>query len=172
MKIETKRLLLISADLAPEKLEKEIRWLTDPEAVKYSEQRHKRHTVMSQGRYVASFEHPDALFEIHLKGPSTIDAFIGTVSVLFDMPNKCADLGILIGDRDVWGNGYGREAWQTAMKYAHSMGAERVTCGFREDNSRMLHLALKSGMGFSHADHNRFIADGVRTAALYYENVL
>lgn len=171
MKIETKRLLLTSAELVASKLEKEIRWLQDAEVVKYSEQRHRPHNIGTQYAYVDSFCAPDQLFEIHLKGPPTVqhDDFIGTLSVLFDRPNRCADLGILIGEKDTWGNGYATEAWQAGIKYCFSMGADRVTCGCQELNIGMRKLAIRAGMARSHCDFRRFLCDGKRVAAFYYE---
>ena len=84
-----------------------VDWLNDPDVVRYSEQRHRKHDEETQQQYL--MDGPDVFREIHVgHGNYT---FIGTVSAYIDRPNGVADVGILIGDKASWGMGYGTEAW-------------------------------------------------------------
>ena len=54
-------------------------------------------------------------------------------------PHGDLELGILIGDRDYWSRGYGREVVRLLLDYAfHSLGARRIALTTHEDNPRAL----------------------------------
>src|SRR4051812_8366047 len=55
---------------------------------------------------------------------------IGNISATIDHPNKVADLAILIGDRQAWGLGLGREAWIAACDWLLGPGGlQKVSAG-------------------------------------------
>lgn len=165
MRLETERLLLRGARCDKEQIEQEIDWLNDPEVVKYSEQRHMRHTFGSQYAYIRSFNWPNMLWEIHIKNGD----FIGTLSVYVDAPNKIADMGILIGAKGEWGKGYGTEAWRSVMKYIWvTTDTKRITAGCMEHNDSMIAVAANSGMKMCGVANRRFLFEGGRVSAVYY----
>ncbi len=61
------------------------------------------------------------------------DKFIGEISLWFNWQNADAWLGIVIGERDYWGKGYGTDAMRLMVQY-----------GFEEANLRRVTLALHS----------------------------
>lgn len=80
--------------------------------------------------------------------------WLGTLE-FYNLENKQADLGIILGRKDRWGQGYGREAVRAALEYvfgrlglekvylttfAHNERARRAfeAAGFREFGSRLL----------------------------------
>lgn len=88
-----------------------VAWLNDPEVVRYSEQRHKRHTLETQHSYVNGvWSNPGSWIWLICK-PTPLDA-IGTITAHCDENNKVANMGILIGEKTAWGQGYGSEAWR------------------------------------------------------------
>src|SRR5690348_16598806 len=76
-----------------------VEWLNDPEVVRYSEQRHRVHTIRSQYEYADSFRFPSLYRLIMLK---TNNHMIGSITAHVDASNNIADIGILIGDKRIW----------------------------------------------------------------------
>lgn len=129
-----------------------IGWLNDPMVVKYSEQRHKRHTLESCRQYWQSFiESPHIFWAMTATSPPL--GHIGNINAHIDPANSVADVGILIGERTIWGRGYGLEAWLAVCNYLlYEVGIRKVTAGTIEVNKGMLRIMQKAGM----------IADGRR----------
>lgn len=126
--------------------ERYVGWLNDAEVVRYSEQRHKNHTLQSCSDYLANMRSAGSLFlsiEVVLGKP----CHIGNISVSIDIPNNSADLSILIGDKGMWGKGYASIAWSALMEYLlFEVGFRRVTAGTMEVNDSMIRLIKRSGM--------------------------
>jgi RimJ/RimL family protein N-acetyltransferase len=56
------------------------------------------------------------------------------------------ELGIVIGDRDYWGRGYGREATQLLLKFGfHYLGARRIVLTTHAKNKRALRCYTACG---------------------------
>jgi RimJ/RimL family protein N-acetyltransferase len=136
-----------------ERLETMAEWLNDPEIVRYSEQRHRQHDWESQLQYILN--HPGVFREIHAG-----DRFIGTISAYIDRPNGVADVGILIGDKSVWGHGYGTKAWTMFCDALFKNGIRKVEAGAMNLNSRMIGIFRRSGMHFEAYRENHFLLDG------------
>lgn len=75
-----------------------------------------------------------------------------------DWVNRVAKLGIVIGERDYWGRGYGTEAVRTMLRYAfRELGLNRVELEVFAFNARALRCYEKTG----------FRREGVRRKALF-----
>ncbi|MCF7970996.1 MAG: GNAT family N-acetyltransferase [Methylococcaceae bacterium] len=126
-----------------------IGWLNDKVVMRYSNQRFYEHTLESSRRYLASFEAADNLFlAIVFEG-----VLVGTMTAYISKSHQVADLGILLSPQ-VWGQGFGLDAWQTLMNYLLSLGIRKITGGTLRCNTAMLSIMQRSGM----------IPDGVRRA--------
>lgn len=123
-----------------------VGWLNDPEIVRYSEQRHRRHTLQSCREYRLSFEGtPHFFWAIVAKDPAL--GHIGNMNCYLDESNSTADLGILIGARAAWGRGYGSEAWIAACDHLfRTSGIRKITAGTMAVNTGMLRIMEKAGM--------------------------
>ena len=130
-----------------------VAWLNDPEVVKYSEQRHIMHTLESCRTYWKSFQDsPNHFWALETREPAL---HIGTMTAYVDVPNSIADVGILIGERIVWGKGFGFEAWYAVCQWLFTETAvHKITAGTRSDNHAMLAIMKKAGM----------VPDGIRKA--------
>lgn len=143
--LETPRLRLIpfSAEhLTP----RYVSWLNDPEVVRYSEQRHRVHTLETCRRYFESFaDSPHFFWAVLVR-----DAFLGHIGNMnghVNVENRFADVGILIGERNAWGNGYGLEAWRAVCGYLlEEAGMRKVTAGAMAVNKAMVRIMWRSGM--------------------------
>ena len=118
-----------------------VGWLNDPELMQYSENRHLRHTLMSQYAYVSNFGDNQHLWLIRCG-----EKDIGTISAHVDDINKRANLGILLGSREHQGQGLAAEAWLAVIDWLFGEGIHKVEAGCRDDNHPMRRLAVTTGM--------------------------
>jgi RimJ/RimL family protein N-acetyltransferase len=57
-----------------------------------------------------------------------------------------AELGIMIGDRDYWGRGYGREVVRLLLRYGfHYLGLRRIALTTHAKNERAIRCYLACG---------------------------
>src|SRR5271170_2789340 len=79
-----------------------VDWLNDPETVKYSEQRHRKHTLDTQRQYLWTFPKNSHIWLIEKTNPLQA---IGTITAYIDEPNNVANMGILLGEERGQGHG-------------------------------------------------------------------
>jgi ribosomal-protein-alanine N-acetyltransferase len=123
-----------------------VSWLNDPEVVRYSDQRYQKHSIESCREYMKSFENtPNYFWAITIRNSQ--QGHIGNMNAYIDLKNMVADLGIMIGNRAVWKQGYAVEAWIAVCKYLFdNVGIRKITAGALSVNEAMLHLMLRAGM--------------------------
>lgn len=144
-----------------------VGWLRDPEVVRYSNQRFKQHDLDSCRRYLEGFAGTDNLFA----SVRTLDCdrAIGTMTAYRNRHHGTADMGILVGARDVWGRGYGQEAWNAMLDWLIALpGMRKVTCGTLACNEGMLRLARRSGMQHEATRRAQELVDGVPVDMLLF----
>jgi [ribosomal protein S5]-alanine N-acetyltransferase len=123
-----------------------VGWLNDPEVVRYSEQRHRIHTLESCRSYWLSFSGTPHYFWAIVIADGT-PGHIGNINAYVDQENRLADVGILIGEKMAWRRGYGLEAWRAICDYLlNEGGMHKVTAGTLADNTGMLKIMEKAGM--------------------------
>lgn len=177
-RIETRRLHL-EPYFAADVMLAHVAWLNDPEVVRYSEQRHKHHTLESVREYVNDMAtNPDShlwgitaviISDDDMEACNTIKpTLIGTISAHVDPNNMVADVGILIGERFFWGYGMGLEAWNGVCNHLFANGIRRVECGCHYENRAMRRVAEKSGMALEGVRHDHFVVDGHPQHLLMY----
>jgi RimJ/RimL family protein N-acetyltransferase len=122
-----------------------VGWLNDPLVTRFSNQRFHTHSRESCRIYLRSFSGTDNLF---LNVRKLDDGKpIGTMTAYVSPQHGTADLGILIGDRSVWGQGYGQDAWDTLAKYLATLpGMRKITAGTLARNEAMIRIVERSGM--------------------------
>lgn len=142
-----------------------VGFLQDKENVRFSEQRHRFHSLQSQYKYCSSFHDPNKIFYVCKQDPQ--DTLVGSVTAFIDRNNGIADIGILIG-RPFWGNGYGCEAWSAVMQYLFQSGIRKIEAGCMESNNSMLRVFQKSGMHEEGRREDHFVFENRHVAMLYY----
>ncbi|MFH0916389.1 MAG: GNAT family protein [bacterium] len=122
------------------------RWLNDPEVHQYllvghipitpeDEERYFDAQSTSEGRYT---------FEIHV----TEDArYIGNVGIKdVNLVHRRAELGLVIGSKKDWGEGYGADAIITCLRFAFdTLGLHSVRIRAHRDHRRALDLYRRVG---------------------------
>lgn len=125
-----------------------VSWLNNKDLMKYSEQRHLKHTQASQLKYINDIKHPDQYKKIILEGNC-----IGTVSAFIDHNNSVANVGILIGAPFI-GKGYGAIAWGV---FCHNLSSYRkIEAGCMSQNKAMIRVFEKNGMRLEGARRYHF----------------
>lgn len=130
-----------------------VSWLNDPQVVGFSDQRFRTHTLESCRQYWESFVNsPHYFWAIIARDPAL--GHIGNMNAYVDVNHSLADVGIVIGEKSVWGKGYGLEAWIAVCDYLLRVaGMRKLTAGTLSVNTAMLRIMKRLGMA----------ADGQRT---------
>jgi [ribosomal protein S5]-alanine N-acetyltransferase len=144
-----------------------ISWLNDARVVRFSNQRFRQHDRGSCVRYLQSFAGTDNLFlSIRRKDP---DQAIGTLTAYIARPHATADVGIMIGDANVWGLGYGQDAWNAITAWLlESGGIRKLTAGTLACNVGMLKLMERSGMHMEAVRRQQEVVEGRLEDVLYF----
>lgn len=120
-------------------------WLADDEVVRYLECRGSRYTVADLQAYVraVSSDPRSLLFAIRTKD----GRHIGNIKIGgIEQTHRFADIGLLIGDRKAWGNGFGSEAIRLVADYAFEvLGLHKVIAGIYAGNRASLKAFEKAG---------------------------
>lgn len=142
--IKTKRLLITPFSERHLTL-RYVGWLNDPEVVRFSEQRHRKHTLESCRAYWQSFEGtPHYFWAIELQKTRE---HIGNINAYVDPSNQLADVGIIIGEKEAWVRGYGFEAFHAVFHFLlHEAGLRKVTAGTLAVNTPMLRIMARMNM--------------------------
>ena len=98
----------------------------------------------------------------------TDNTIIGTITAHVDPYNDVADVGIMIGEKNLWGNGYGPEAWQAFCDYLLGNGIRKVECGCMSINFGMKHICRKTGMNYEGRRFAHFLVGEDTVDMLYF----
>lgn len=140
--------------------ERYVAWLRDPAVVRFSNQRFRHHDRDTCARYLAGFAGADDVFvSLHTLDD---DRAIGTMTAYRNRHHRTADIGILVGEREAWGRGYGQEAWNAMLNWLCALpGMRKLSCGTLACNESMLKLARRSGMQLEATRRAQELVDGV-----------
>jgi RimJ/RimL family protein N-acetyltransferase len=141
-------------------------WLNDPEVVRFSNQRFRRHDRGSAQAYLAAMAEGPGHFLLVTEAATGRP--VGTLTAHVQPPHGTADMGILIGARDCWGRGYGLEAWMLMMDWLFAGGMRKVTAGTASPNLGMQRIAERSGMHLEGVRRRQEIIDGAEADILLY----
>jgi len=144
-----------------------VGWLNDPMVVRYSEQRHKKHTLESCRQYWQSFvDSPHFFWAMTAIEPPL--GHIGNITAHIDTANSVADMGMLIGERTVWGKSYGSEAWVAVCNYLlRDAGIRKVTSGTIAANKSVLRMWEKAGMVADGRRIRQCMVDGLEVDVIH-----
>ncbi len=140
-----------------------LKWLCNERVTQFSEQRHKTHTIKSQREYLKSFGGDDQIWEI--KRNSTP---IGSITSYRNLPNSISTLGIMMGETQVWGQGYASEAWDAVCRYLFEDGIRKIDAGCMASNTAMSSVLVKCGFIYEATLPNFFLLNGKPEDMKYY----
>lgn len=144
-----------------------IGWLRDPEVTRYSNQRFRRHDDASSKSYFDSFANSHNRFLLIEKLED--ESALGTLTVYVAPPHGTADIGIMVGEKSVWGRGYGQEAWDLVVEWLMGEASIRkITAGTLALNKGMVRLLERSGMHLEATRYGQEVVDGQPADIVYY----
>jgi RimJ/RimL family protein N-acetyltransferase len=128
-------------------------WVNDPVVTEYLSLRYP-FSHRQESDYIASVSTGSESAQF---GIVTLDEgrLVGDIGLHHGHPeNRCATLGIMIGDRSRWGMGYGTDAVRTVCRFGFEvMNLHRIELEVFLDNSRA--IAVYERVGFQHEGRRR-----------------
>lgn len=144
-----------------------LAWFRDPAVVRFSNQRFRVHTLDSCQAYLASFT--DSSNHFLAICDQMTGTMLGTLTVYRNVDHGTADIGIMVGERRVWGQGIGAEAWCLVMSSLKASGIIRkITAGTLAVNQGMVRIMEKAGMRHEATRQAQELLDGVPVDVVYY----
>ena len=123
-----------------------LSWLLDPQVTRFLEARFTQYDAERLRNYIAAEnERTNAvLFGVFVRDDGRQ---IGTVKLSqIRMDHRNCDIGIMIGDRAAWGQGFGTEAIELASRYGfETVGLHKILAGIYSDNEGSTRAFLKAG---------------------------
>ncbi len=125
-----------------------VRWFNDPEVSQYL----LWYLPMNMAREEKWFEKLQtndkeiafSIFSIDEEGNDV--KLIGNCATRVEFKDRCANVGIMIGEEDYWGKGYGTEAMGLLIEYCFDvLNMHRVELETFATNERAMHSYLKCG---------------------------
>ncbi|HBY56153.1 MAG TPA: N-acetyltransferase, partial [Coxiellaceae bacterium] len=90
-----------------------------------------------------------------------VGCMIGTMTVYINSYHSVADIGIMLGDKNYWGKGIGKEAWESVMNLLlNKTEIRKVTGGALSCNNSMVKIFKGTGMQEDGVRKNQEIVDG------------
>ena len=123
-----------------------VQWMNDPDINQFLESRFQYHTLDSVKAFVAEMSAGagNMLFGIFLRETAE---HIGNIKIgNINSLHRRADIGLIIGKRELWGQGFAAEAIGLATKYAfEELNLYKLTAGMYAENQGSFKAFLKNG---------------------------
>jgi RimJ/RimL family protein N-acetyltransferase len=140
--------------------ERYVHWLNDKQLMRFSEQRHQGHTLESCRAYWQSFLGSPNYFWAIEELPLGL-GHIGTINAYVNEHNLVADVGILIGESQAQGRGYGTEAWKGVCDFLlRDLAVRKVAAGTLAGNNPMLKVMQTTGMVEEGKRYRHYLCEG------------
>lgn len=136
-------------------------WLNDPEVTRHLECRFQSHTPESVREYVGRLQDDtdNFLFAIFLKEG---ERHIGNIKLgPVNWTHHFAEVGLLIGEKDCWDQGYATEAIRLLRRFAFDeLGLHRLQAGCYDTNPGSSRAFQKAGFVKEGHRHGQFLSEG------------
>lgn len=139
-----------------------LSWMRDPAVTRFLEARHQEHSIESLRDYVAEQTKRADTLLLAILDP-TDGRHVGNVKIgPLDPHHGTADLGIMLGEKAVWGRGFGTAAIRGATARAFAqLGARKLTASCYGANAGSAAAFVRAGWAYEGSRPAQFIdADG------------
>ncbi len=126
---------------------KYLNWMNDPEIHKYTEQRYKKHSLADIRKFVVEKNKSknEFLFGIFIEKRNE-NLHIGNIKLgPINFFHKNAEISYFIGEKKLWGKGYGSLAIKKIIALAKKMRIKKLKAGFYEMNTGSKKVLIKNG---------------------------
>ena len=128
-------------------LESWFRWFNDPEVTDTMQKGYFPNTIEKQKAFFATMYDGNKNLQLAIINKEN-DELVGTIGLHgIDQLNQNADLSIIIGNKNYWGQGIGKEAIKLMLHHAfNKLNLHKITAGMLANNSGSFNLF--SSIGF------------------------
>ena len=146
-----------------------LKWMNDAEVTQYLESRFQAHSEESLAAYIEQMSSTkDNIFcAIVLKHD---DRHIGNIKLgPIEWVHRRAEVGLLIGEKDCWGKGYGTEAYKLMAEHAFfTLNLHKVTAGAYAENEGSIKAMARAGFTQEGRRKEHYFLDDKYTDLLIY----
>ena len=138
--------------------QKYVDWMNDPDVTKYTESRFVKHTMMGIKQYVKdiSGSSNDYFYGIYLGNDH-----IGNIKLHVNEHHNLGDIGIIIGDKTQWGNGYAVEAIKLLSEHGFDkIGLHKISAGIYADNTGSIKAFQHAGYKEDSRNELTYLSNG------------
>lgn len=143
-------------------------WINDPMINQFIEARFTAHTISSLKTYVKNEEVLGSAFFAVIRKDN--GHYIGNIKAgNVNKHHLTSEVGLIIGDKNSWGEGYGTESirWITTFAFK-TMGIRKLWAGIYEPNIGSIKAFEKAGYHFEGCWKRHFIYNGEETDCRIY----
>jgi len=138
-----------------------LRWINDPEVLKYTESRFSPYSKEQLCEYITSVnENPNLVF----LAITLLDSgrHIGNIKLgPIDGNHRFGDIGIIIGAKDCWGQGYATESIRLLVDFAFaSLKLHKLTAGCYAVGTAGIRAFEKAGFTKEGIRPSQYLSDG------------
>jgi [ribosomal protein S5]-alanine N-acetyltransferase len=146
-------------------------WFNDSEVTKYQNKKIFPNNREKQKIYYETIKNStsDVVFAIIEKKSNTHIGNVGLHHI--DWVHRSAELGIVIGEKDFWGKGFGKKAWKLITEYGFmTLNLHRIYAIVMTDNISSVKSAEASGFKKEGTIREVFYKNG-KYLNIYYYNI-
>ena len=138
-----------------------VDWLNDPEVNRFLESRFQHHTLESTQGFVRACEmNPEQLFA-GIRYRPLGSRHVGNIKLDLNRKHGLAEVGILIGEKEIYGRGVASQAIMRIAGIAREdLGLRRLTAGCYAGNQGSVRAFVKAGFTVECRRPNHFLLDG------------
>lgn len=133
--------------IEPEDLERYVRWLNDPDVTRTLMTRYPLSREAERGileRLSAQSGYRDVAFAIEVRETGQHLGTVGLHGAYYE--SRWATLGIFIGEKDLWGRGYGTDAVRTVCRFGFwEMNLRHIRLDVLDHNDRAAEIYRRAG---------------------------
>lgn len=144
------------------------KWINDPEVTRYTSI--KPLSLEEEKKYIKKVQKSktDEIFSIFSKDTDKLIGNVGCHNL--EDPDQNFEMGIIIGEKDCWGKGYGTDAFKTAIQYLfNEKKAKKLTLDVCTENKAAIRVYEKCGFEEKNKFKKVFPRGGAEKDCYYME---
>lgn len=145
-----------------------VSWLNDPEVNRFLESRFQRQDIESVKKFVAICDSSQDTFLFGIRSKALGGMHVGNIKIgPIDNHHGLAEIGLLIGERAVWGKGVGTDSIKLVTQFAfNELGIRKITAGCYQSNFGSKRAFEKAGFKVEGIRERHFILNDVQEALI------
>jgi [ribosomal protein S5]-alanine N-acetyltransferase len=123
-----------------------LKWMNDPDIVRFTESRFRNHSAADIRDYITAILRGGLSVFLAIEDRQS-GRHVGNIKLgPIDWVHRSADVGLIIGEKDYWGRGFGSAAIECLSHYAFkNLCLRKLTAGIYAPNIGCLKAFLKAG---------------------------